>query len=182
MVFHKHPIYRAWIAMRQRCENPNNTAYKFYGGKGVKVCPQWGTFAKFLADVGEPPAPGFTLDRINPSGDYEPGNVRWASRFTQATNTKIREDNSSGLKGVSWFHRTNRWFVFINHEKKRVALGYYEDFFEACCVRKSAEHFIWSGPSPHLYIASLKDRLKAIPNKGLFKNGHSIKRKSKSVP
>ena len=78
-------VYRNWVAMRQRCENPNHQHYHLYGGAGKTVCERWKDFVNFYADVGDCP-PGMTLDRIDGSRGYEPGNVRWASRQQQANN------------------------------------------------------------------------------------------------
>ena len=72
--------------MRNKCTNPNHTAYKWYGARGIGVCKRWDDFAAFLEDVGEPPGPGYSLDRIENDGNYEPGNVRWATAETQANN------------------------------------------------------------------------------------------------
>jgi hypothetical protein len=79
--------YRSWDAMLQRCNNPKNTRYKYYGGRGISVCERWRLFINFLADMGERP-PGTTLDRIDPNGNYEPGNCRWATQSQQIKNRR----------------------------------------------------------------------------------------------
>lgn len=81
------PTYKSWIAMRLRCENNKHVAYRQYGARGITVCGRWRTFANFLADMGERPSREYTLDRYpNKSGNYEPGNVRWATKIEQANN------------------------------------------------------------------------------------------------
>ena len=87
-----HQLYRTWKGMNTRCYNLNTLGYLNYGAKGIRVCDRWrkglkGAFDAFIADMGERPE-GMSLDRINPFGDYEPLNCRWATRFTQANNNK----------------------------------------------------------------------------------------------
>jgi hypothetical protein len=81
------PEYKIWMAMRERCNNPNCIAYRHYGGSGVSVCKEWNSFSRFLEDMGNRPS-GMTLDRINPYGNYEPCNCRWATWKTQANNKR----------------------------------------------------------------------------------------------
>ena len=93
--------YKSWAAMRDRCTNPNNRAYSLYGGKGIKVCDRWlelpNGFVNFIKDMGRKPSyertatggkPLYSLDRIDPDGDYCPGNCRWATWITQENNKK----------------------------------------------------------------------------------------------
>lgn len=82
----RSPTYESWAAMIQRCTSPNYKFYARYGGRGIKVCERWRDFRNFLADMGERPH-GLTLDRINNGGNYEPGNVRWATRRQQVWNS-----------------------------------------------------------------------------------------------
>lgn len=81
----KHPLYWLWQGMKGRCKNPNHVAWKWYGGKGVKVCDRWQTFENFVDDMGERP-PNASVDRIDANKDYEPGNCRWASPKEQGRN------------------------------------------------------------------------------------------------
>lgn len=79
--------YSSWSNMKNRCLCSTAQDFKYYGGRGIKVCERWLTFDNFLADMGEPPD-GLTLDRIDPDGNYEPKNCRWASRATQSQNRR----------------------------------------------------------------------------------------------
>ena len=83
------PVYHAYMNMVQRCYNPLATGYFDYGGRGIEVCERWReSFENFLADVGDVPSPGLTLERENNEGNYEPGNVKWATRKEQALNRR----------------------------------------------------------------------------------------------
>jgi hypothetical protein len=82
------PEYVSWRAMKARVSDPNNKDWKYYGGRGLTVCAEWlSSFSTFLHDMGPRPQ-GTTLDRIDPNGNYEPGNCRWADALTQSRNRR----------------------------------------------------------------------------------------------
>jgi hypothetical protein len=79
--------YMSWRSMISRCNNLNADNYKWYGGRGVTVCERWETFENFYLDMGDRPA-NMTLDRIDPWGNYEPTNCRWATASEQGANKR----------------------------------------------------------------------------------------------
>lgn len=83
------PEYNIWHCMRRRCYSPADKRYADYGGRGIRVYSRWlNSFEAFLADVGRRPGPEYTIDRIDNDGNYEPGNVRWATAIEQRANQR----------------------------------------------------------------------------------------------
>lgn len=81
--------YRAWQAMKRRCDNLKSRNYRLYGGRGIRVCDRWlHSFPTFLADMGPRPSPAHSIDRIDSDGSYEPGNCRWATAEVQSQNRR----------------------------------------------------------------------------------------------
>lgn len=81
-------MYWVWVSMRQRCNNPNNKGYGRYGGRGIRVSPDWDTFEGFERDMGPTYVPGLTLDRIDVNGNYCLGNCMWVPLSAQAGNRR----------------------------------------------------------------------------------------------
>lgn len=92
------PTYRSWEAMRSRCRYQANIGFRNYGGRGIKVCDRWESFALFFEDMGARP-PGMSLDRINPEDDYCPANCRWATSTEQ--NRNRRNNRTFQFKGAN---------------------------------------------------------------------------------
>lgn len=102
-----HPMYRLWYGMRERCEKPTARNYKWYGGRGIRICERWRSFRNFLEDMGPRPA-GMSIDRIDPSGPYSPENCRWATQKEQVRNSRtvrIIEFGGEALTLTEWAHR-----------------------------------------------------------------------------
>lgn len=134
------PEYRAWSNMHKRCSDPRWS--KWYGD--IKVCERWLDYKNFLTDVGRKPTPAHTLDRVDSTKSYEPGNVRWASRTIQSRNTKNHETNSTGVRGVSWSQSKHRWRSAIYVDGKQKHLGYFTSIEDAAATRSAAEATYWT--------------------------------------
>lgn len=80
------PTYYTWEGIKQRCNNPNASDYKNYGGRGIKVCDKWLDFKNFYSDMGDRPK-GLEIDRIDNDGDYTPENCRWITHKDNCRNT-----------------------------------------------------------------------------------------------
>jgi hypothetical protein len=83
----KSKSYNTWTHMIQRCENPVNDSYKYYGSRGISVCVRWHKFENFYLDMGEKPE-GLTLERIDNNKGYEPSNCKWATIKEQNCNKR----------------------------------------------------------------------------------------------
>lgn len=93
------PEYHSWRGMRERCNNPKNSHYPSYGGRGISYPEEWNNFEGFFEDMGVRPE-GTTLDRIDVDKNYSKENCKWSTVHEQAMNTRIRASNRSGYKGV----------------------------------------------------------------------------------
>lgn len=96
----RSPTYSSWLAMMTRCTNPAVKSYADYGARGIAVCERWKTFSNFLADMGERPR-GATLDREKNELGYGPDNCRWATKLTQARNTRVNVRVAYGGKEMT---------------------------------------------------------------------------------
>lgn len=83
------PEYACWRSIRARCKNPRHGGFKYCGARGITFCQRWRNFENFIKDVGLRPSPDYSIDRYpDNDGNYEPGNVRWATREQQQANTR----------------------------------------------------------------------------------------------
>ena len=87
--------YHCHQTMIARCYRPSSASFRLYGGRGISVCDRWrfgesgkSGFECFLADMGDKPSPGHSIDRIDSNGGYEPNNCRWATAAEQSANTR----------------------------------------------------------------------------------------------
>ncbi|WP_342617176.1 hypothetical protein [Rhodoferax sp. GW822-FHT02A01] len=102
--------YARWKSMMQRCSPTNAHLHPSHAGKGIVVCERWQDFASFLTDMGECPSKEMTLDRIDSSKDYEPGNCRWATMAEQNRNRPshavMLTHNGVTKSLTEWAHET----------------------------------------------------------------------------
>ena len=115
----KHELYQTWNSMIRRCNDVNNSDYKNYGGRGIKVCSRWDTETPeiFIQDIegklGKRPK-NHTLDRIDNNGDYEITNLRWATKSEQAVNQRKKINQ---LKEKYIFKKRGLYIVSITRNK-----------------------------------------------------------------
>lgn len=122
----RKPWYVSWCMMRQRCEDPKHPAFKWYGGRGITVCERWRSSANFLLDMGVRPE-GKQLDRIDPNGNYEPSNCRWATKKEQANNTRsntIITAHGQSMTMTQWSEKTG---IAVGTIWNRIRLGWSDE-------------------------------------------------------
>lgn len=140
-------IYKVWYSMLSRCTNKNHKYFKDYGGRGITICDRWNSFIDFIEDMYPSYQEGLSIDRINPNGNYEKDNCRWATKIIQARNTRIlRIDNSSGYRGVSYVIKHNKWKAQIKVNSKKIHLGTFNSKLEAA---KAYDYYVLSNNLEH---------------------------------
>lgn len=132
------PEYRTWSDMKTRCYNPNFNEYQHYGGRGIKVCDEWkDNFLAFYEYLGSKPSKEYSLDRIDPNGNYEPGNVKWSNRRTQQLNKRnIVENPKAGIVEIQTKTKGTRWSPRVSIMNKIKSLGTYDTFESAFRARQ----------------------------------------------
>jgi hypothetical protein len=134
-----HTVERVlWCAIKQRCHNPNNRAFRYYGERGIVMCESWrDSFDSFIADMGSRPSNGHSIDRIDNDGPYAPWNCRWATRTEQARNKRnnvILTHSGQSLGIVEWSVKTGISKATIYRRKK---LGWSDEKALTTAVRRS---------------------------------------------
>lgn len=124
--------YWAWRDMKKRCLLPQNKYYYNYGGRGIKVCKRWlKSYDYFLADIGESPGKGYSLDRKDNNADYKPSNCRWATKLEQDNNRRTNtfiEYNGVKQTIAQWARQYNvradlfRYYYLKSHDVKDAAI------------------------------------------------------------
>ena len=133
----KHPLYKTYSWIKERCYNKKNNCYKNYWWRGIVVCDRWlwvNWFINFISDMW--PRPDWcSIDRIDNNGNYEPNNCRWATIHQQQCNTRITNKNV----GVWRNKQQNKRYARIDINKKTIFLWYYSIYEDAVTARKKSE-------------------------------------------
>lgn len=109
-------VHRSWQDMMARCDNPKNSGYHNYGGRGIKYNKDWESFDVFYADMGDPPTNKHSLERINVNGDYEKSNCTWATKKEQSLNkrTSRKIEFNGQIKCLSeWCEIYNKRYLLV---------------------------------------------------------------------
>lgn len=138
-------LHSIWSHINQRCHNPKDRKYMYYGGRGITVCNEWkNSFKSFYEwSISNGYSDGLTIDRIENDGNYCPENCRWATYVIQNRNRRPSSRSKSGYSGLYWNKKYNKWLVQIGLNGKTIHVGMYSEKHEAISARKEAELKYW---------------------------------------
>lgn len=130
-------LYRKWIDMRSRCNNPNSCNYAYYGARGISVCNEWNESFKPFENwaLSNGYNEGLSIDRINNNGSYEPNNCRWVTKRIQNINKRPSCSNNSGYVGIRKHSSKKGWYGSVKIYNKDFYTGYSKDLLEAVRMR-----------------------------------------------
>lgn len=121
MINAKHPDYPIWRGMRKRCYRKEAKDYRYYGGKGIRVCNRWRKFKNFIEDMGPRPSKKHSIDRIDPLKNYYKENCRWATRLEQTQNRIV---NRLCKRGHKWSKKSTMWTYNGKRRSRRCRICY----------------------------------------------------------
>lgn len=117
-------VFGIWTGIIKRCTNKNCEKYHCYGGKGIKLCRRWHKFEKFFEDMGHPPTPKHSIERVNANGDYKPSNCRWATQREQMNNMSRNRILKVGKEKLTLISAARRFGVNESKIRRRIGLGW----------------------------------------------------------
>ncbi len=127
-------LYIIWANIKNRTLNPNFKHYNDYGGRGITICDEWKNdfmpFYNWALLNGYEENKGLSIDRIDNDGGYSPENCRWVTQTIQSRNQRIRRNNTSGYRGVSYAKDRNKYVSYICVSRKRLKLGTFKTAIE----------------------------------------------------
>lgn len=130
------PEYKTWLNVKARCYNEKSPSYSLYGGRGISVADEWlHDYTAFLSYMGKRPSAKHSIDRINSDGNYEPGNVRWATPHQQNANLR----SNKKVVGVTYDSHRKHWKARLMIDGKNVLSRCFKSFSGAVTARKKAE-------------------------------------------
>lgn len=149
----KHPLYSRWLAMTQRCRTSTSNNYHRYGGRGITIEPYLQDFinyAKYVLSLPNAPTTFPTklqIDRIDNDGNYERGNLRWATQSMNMANASCsKKKYSNKYVGVNWSVRKQKYIARLKYNNQIHYIGWFEDELEAA---KAREQYIISNNLPN---------------------------------
>ena len=129
-------IYKCWVDMRQRCENPRNAFFYRYGGRGINICEEWSEFMPFYEwAMANGYRDDLTIERIDNDGDYCPSNCKWATQQEQSLN-KTHLPSKTGYVGVRY--RANGYQAEFTRNRKLHYVGRFKTAEAAAAARAEA--------------------------------------------
>lgn len=138
-----HPLYYTWLTIKQRCDNPKHASYKNYGARGITRAEEFSDFKVFAAYLesldgyADRERLGLTLDRIDGSLEYIPVNLRWATRTTQAINSRKRRTSKATYLGIGLNTTKKKWSARICSGNERIFVGNFDSEIEALEARNA---------------------------------------------
>jgi|ERR1039458_7843743 hypothetical protein len=116
-----YPEYAIYQSAKDRCTNPNSQRWYTHGARGIKM--NFLSFDEFYAFIGPRPSKDYSLERIDNNGNYEPGNVKWATRSEQQLNKRQYTILKRHGKGYYWHKLSQKWNARIKYKGKTIYLG-----------------------------------------------------------
>lgn len=141
-------LFKIYSGMVRRCYNKKASHYEYYGGRGISIFEDWlgdnglDNFMEWSLNNGY--LNTLSIDRIDVNGNYTPFNCRWATIEEQSHNKRTRKGNTTGVSGVIYDNKRNKYRASISCKSKRIYLGAFDTLKEAIQIRKEAEQKYWN--------------------------------------